>query len=179
MAKCKLTPDVSNAILGFIARGSTDAMACDAAGVDQSTFYRWIRNGEDAKSGVYHQFSQNLKKARAAAFQSNLDQIRRAATEKQILKTTRITTHPDGTETKVEELKETPKQWQAAAWLLERKYPELFSRNRTVQDAEDDKPLPWTGNEDADQDIGKLTRELEEYTEKQNAELEALETQGE
>ena len=174
MAKSKLNPETSKVILEFIAQGSTDKMACEAAGIDPSTFRRWVAQGEAAKSGIYHTFSLSLKKARAEAFHRNLNEIKKAATEKQILKTTRITTHPDGTQTKFEEYKETPKQWQAAAWLLERKYPADFGRNRTAQDTDENQPLPWTDDPAGDADIGKLTRELEEMTAKQNAELEKL-----
>ena len=172
MAKCKLTPETSKVILGFIAQGSTEKIACQAAGIDESTLTRWKQDGKAAKSGKFHIFYMALKRARAAAFQSNLNEIRRAATEKQVLKTIKVTHHPDGTKTTVEEYKETPRQWQAAAWLLERKYPADFGRNRTQDTGEDNQPLPWTGDDDHDADIGKLMSELEEMTAKKNAELE-------
>lgn len=143
MAKCKLTPEVSEAILDFISKGSTDKMACQAAGIDPSTFRRWVSRGESSKSGQFYAFYMALKKARTVAFHHNLDLIRKAATEKQTLKTIRITTHPDGTKTTVEESRETPKQWQAAAWILERKYPVDFSKNRPLENEFDNQPLPW------------------------------------
>jgi len=146
MAKCKLTPDVSDAIFDFISKGSTDKMACQAAGIDPTTFRRWVSKGENSKSGQFRSFYLSLKKARTVAFHHNLELIRKAATEKQTLKTTRITTYSDGTKTTVEEFKETPKQWQAAAWILERKYPANFSKNR-LQNHADDQPLPWPNDE--------------------------------
>ena len=143
MAKLKLTDERINTVLGLIARGSTDKAACEAAGIDASTFYRWARKGEIARSGQYCQFFHDLKKARAYAYQKHLSLIGRAASEKQELKTRKVTTHADGTQTIVEETREQAPAWQASAWLLERRYPQEFSKNRHLSDSEENKILPW------------------------------------
>ncbi len=57
--------------------------------------------------------------------------------------------------------KRTQRNWTASAWWLERRDPENWGRDRSGNDLDND-PLPWTGDEDLDVDIGKLQAELEE-----------------
>jgi hypothetical protein len=144
MARSKLTDEIVLTIFEFIAKGSTDDKACEAAGIQPATFYRWVKRGEKAKSGKYCVFCENLKRARVKAYQRHLALIERAAKGKTAIKTKRVTTHPDGKKTVVEETKELAPSWQASAWLLERRFPKDFSRNRDLLDTEENKPLPWS-----------------------------------
>lgn len=103
----KLTPRIVAAVLQNIANGGYVETACIAAGIVKQTYYNWLTRAEEDEESVYAEFVQLLEKARA---QAEMDCIR-------IIKSA------------------APDSWQAAAWLLERSYPERYGqRNRTTVD---------------------------------------------
>lgn len=85
--------------------------ACDAVGISHTTIMRWIKAGKryedlDGVGGnVYVVFVDAMKKAKAGFITRNMAIIRRAA----------------------------PRTWTAAAWLLERRLPELFALRQAEQ----------------------------------------------
>ncbi|MGI6483913.1 MAG: hypothetical protein ACOX08_11700 [Methanobacterium sp.] len=105
MAKLKLTPELEEEILNLIRAGNYAKDACLAVGIDESTYYRWLRTGEKAKSGKLYQFYQSIQKARAFARAHKLEKVNDAI--------------DDG-------------NWQAAAWWLERTDPEHWGRRSRV-----------------------------------------------
>ena len=72
-----------------------------AAGISDRTLYNWKERGQNAKSGIYFQFLQALKKAEAEGEGMLITRIQKEAKE--------------GT-------------WQAAAWILERRHPDRWAR---------------------------------------------------
>ncbi|NOZ27976.1 MAG: transposase [Chloroflexi bacterium] len=104
--RTKLTPEVQEKICNFVRQGLTYEVAARAAGISESTFYRWRRRGEGARSGKFRQFWEALKKAEAEAESSLVQQIQKEAR--------------GGT-------------WQAAAWILERRYPERWAKRDRVE----------------------------------------------
>ena len=52
MRKLKLTYDIVEQAVQLKRDGLCDADTIAALGVHQSTFYRWLKGGEEAKSGV-------------------------------------------------------------------------------------------------------------------------------
>lgn len=106
MAKLKLTPELEEEILNLIRAGNYAKDACLAVGIDESTYYRWIRTGKEAKSGKLYKFYQSIQKARAFARALKLEKIQDAI--------------DDG-------------NWQAAAWWLERTDPDHWGRRQRVE----------------------------------------------
>lgn len=104
MRPSKFTPEARAAIIEAIAEGNTRAVAAACAGVDVSTFYRWMAEGEEALTGQRREFFEAVKKAEADAIAAMVAIIRKAA----------------------------PTSWQAAAWWLERKYPDEWGRKDRV-----------------------------------------------
>ncbi len=98
--KTKLTPEVQKRICEIIRAGNFAATAASVVGIDESTFYRWMSEGEKATRGQYREFRNAVKKASAEAEQKNVKYIQSAA----------------------------PKNWQAAAWWLERRNPDTWGR---------------------------------------------------
>lgn len=95
----KLTPELQRTIVTAITGGNYIETAAAMAGVNKDTLYHWFRLG--AKSpGIYRVFSDAVEKALAQAETRDVLLIGRAA--------------------------ET--QWQAAAWRLERKFPQRWGR---------------------------------------------------
>lgn len=97
----KLTPQVQARIVQAIVGGNDITVAAAYAGIHRDTFYYWLERGRAAKRGIYSDFSDAIEKAQADAETRNVALIAKAA--------------QDGT-------------WTAAAWWLERKYPERWGR---------------------------------------------------
>jgi IS30 family transposase len=99
----KLTPEVEEALVASYRAGVPAKFACEAAGVDTSTVYRWLRFGEKADDGPERQLFLALKKARAVGIRSRLKRVTAAAKKG---------------------------AWQADCWVLERTHPDQFGSDR-------------------------------------------------
>lgn len=91
----KLTPQVQQKIVEAIRAGNYVSVAAQYAGIDRSTFYRWMERGENSRSGKYRSFFLAVRQAESFA------EVRAVA----ILQS---------------EMKEN---WRAALSYLERKFP--------------------------------------------------------
>ena len=112
MRRTKLNPEIAKAVVEAITAGNTHSVACDYAGISESAFYNWIKRGRDAVEAVdsdeeipdseliYVEFMEGVKKATANAVARNVLIIQKAA----------------------------KRSWQAAAWWLERRFPQDFGR---------------------------------------------------
>jgi len=103
--KSKLTKELIKEAYKLVAAGNYDKDVYPILGIDKSTWYRWLSEGEKAKSGLKREFYETIKKAEKEAIARNVALIQRAAQEG---------------------------NWQAAAWWLERKYFEDWGRKDKV-----------------------------------------------
>lgn len=102
----KLTPEVRERLLDAIRSGVTYEVACSHAGIAYSTLRNWVTAAEQgAGDPIKLELLDALKKAEADAEVTCIARIREAA---------------------------TGGQWQAAAWLLERRHPERWARRDRV-----------------------------------------------
>lgn len=101
----KLTPEVQEKICNAIRAGNYYEAACAYAGIDYSTFRRWMIKGEKTKKGKYHEFCEAVKKAEYEA------EMRLVAMWQ----------------------KHMPDNWQAIATFLERRFPERWARRLDVK----------------------------------------------
>lgn len=108
MAKFKLTYQLVEKAVELKRQGLNDCDIAAAIGVCKQTFSKWINHPE---TKVQRELSEQLKKAESDYKACLLNTIRDAALAKNSF-------------------------WTAAAWLLERKYPEEYSQNR--KSAEDE-----------------------------------------
>lgn len=99
----KLTPELQAKIAGAIAAGNYQETACELAGIHPSTFYLWMARGEGGRK-PYSEFFEAIKKAEAAAEAKRIQQITKASDT----------------------------DWKAAAWYLERRYPDRWGRRDRV-----------------------------------------------
>ena len=118
-AKLKLTRKLVDQIVELKRDGLCDADIIAAIGVNQSTFYRWLKDGEDAKSGVKRALCTELKKAESEYKRSLLTTIKSAAMSR-------------------------AQYWTAAAWLLERKYPMEYGKMERKAEESDNAPVQLT-----------------------------------
>lgn len=101
----KLTPQVRERVEQAMRAGSYAIAACRAAGIAESTFYRWLERGEEEESGIYREFHDAIRKAEAEA------EVRAAAT---------VT-------------KAMGSDWRAAIALLERRFPSRWRRHLSTE----------------------------------------------
>ena len=94
-----LTPETGERIIGFLRLGNYIETACNASGIHKDSFYEWLKR---AKTGEepFAKFASQVDEAVALAEARDLQTIQKASGE----------------------------QWQAAAWRLERRYPERWGR---------------------------------------------------
>ena len=123
----KLTPDVEKRITDAIRVGSTYTLAAQYGGVSYDAFNDWMNRGQQARSGKFYQFYHNVKKAEADGAMKWLAVIDKASAE----------------------------QWQAAAWKLERRYPQDYGRTVHEHQGKDGGPIvvvAWGDNDGDDSD---------------------------
>ena len=112
--KPKITEDLIKIICELKVKGMSNKDICMAVGIHEATLYRWL-NKPSAR--LHRVLSEEFKKAEARYKQELLDTIRGAALAKR-------------------------QYWTAAAWLLERKYPEEFGRPETRKTAVESEDAP-------------------------------------
>jgi hypothetical protein len=100
MRPTKLTPAIRDGIVEAVELGATWEAAAQSTGIGVSTLREWRRRGEVGEE-PFVALLADLQKAEGASIARSLRVIRQAA---------------DGG------------QWQAAAWLLERRYPADYGR---------------------------------------------------
>jgi hypothetical protein len=129
----KLTPEIQAAIVARVEAGNYPEYAVESVGISASTYYSWMRKGKKAKSGPFLQFSKAVKKAKATEQIENVLHIKQAMKGGKLIERTTIT-KKDGTTQTTE--KYSQGIWQAASWLLERKYPHLWALREAKRNAE-------------------------------------------
>lgn len=116
-APTKLTPELHERIISLVRGGNYIETAAQACGITSGTLHDWLRRGgknDPADGGIYPNFSRAVEKAIGEAEARDVLTIGKAA----------------------------EKQWQAAAWRLERKNFKKWGRKDYVEHAGDpDKPL--------------------------------------
>ena len=93
--RSKFNAEARRRIIQAIQTGCTYELAAQYAGISRGTLWLWLQKGEQQKSGAYRTFLNEFKKAEARCCVGSLAVIQKAA--------------QDGT-------------WQAAAFLLERRF---------------------------------------------------------
>jgi transposase len=96
-----LTPAVQKDIYNAIAAGAYVSTAAAIGGISERTLFAWMRRGAEEPDGIYGQFVQSIKKGLAMAEMKYVLVIGEAAKE----------------------------HWQAAAWMLERRFRKNWARN--------------------------------------------------
>ena len=109
----KLTEEVTERILSAIRAGNYPAVAARAAGIAESTFYRWMEQGRAAERGAHRAFYEAVKDAEAEGEAHAVAILRR----------------------------EMKGDWRAAVALLERRHPERWRRRERREPlAADERP---------------------------------------
>jgi transposase len=110
----KLTASVIKKIVEAIKAGATHEHAAQYAGIHVATFYDWKAKA-DAGEEAFAEFAEALKTAEGKGAVELLKKIQSAA--------------------------EDPKYWAAAAWILERRHPDTYGRQRIEHTGKDGGPI--------------------------------------
>lgn len=100
----KLTDETIEKICEAIRAGSYPESAAEFAGISVRTFWRWFDRGTKVRSGIYKRFVRAVQKAERDGEVALAAMVRKGA----------------------------PKDWRAAAFLLERRYAERWARKEQV-----------------------------------------------
>lgn len=103
--KSKLTPELIAQVETALKAHNTVEATCEMLAISKETFYKWIREGEAARSGMKADFSDAVKRAQGMS---------------QVVLVNAISKDPS---------------WQAKAWLLERMYPKRYGRRQLIAHA--------------------------------------------
>ena len=99
-----LTPTLRDKFCALVEEGHWLRTAAAACNIDESTVYSWIRRGK-AGENPYAEFYDQLEQANAKVEQEALGKVRAAG----------------------------KKQWKAAAWILERRFPERYGQTVRIE----------------------------------------------
>jgi hypothetical protein len=119
----KLTPELQQSIVDRIIAGNFPEFAAQSLGITPRTYYGWMRRGKQAGKGMFFQFLQAVIKARATDQVENVLFVKRGMKGGQVVERRTITKR-DGTQEVIEKFSKG--EWQAGAWMLERKFPHLW-----------------------------------------------------
>lgn len=98
--RSKLTPERQEGIVQALKAGNYLEVAARANGIDQSTLHDWVNRGEREKTGKYAEFAKAIRDAEAFAENRCVTLVATAAQT----------------------------DWKAAAWFLERKHAQKWSK---------------------------------------------------
>jgi len=127
--KTKLTPELQEEVVKRIRAGNYIQVSCEAVGIGVSTYFEWLKKGEEGKK-PYTEFTEAIKKAESEA------QVNYVAT---------VASHATD-------------QWQAAAWCLERRFPDKWGRRDR---------LDIKGEITAEKKVDKIEEKFSHMTEKE------------
>ncbi|WP_414469279.1 hypothetical protein [Methanobacterium sp. ACI-7] len=100
----KLTPEIQKDIVNLIKAGNYVDITCVIVGINKSTYYDWMKRGKESRRpNRYRTFYEEVTKAHAIC-EARLVAI-------------------------ISKAEET--YWKAAAWKLERRYPEKWGKPKT------------------------------------------------
>jgi len=141
------TPEITEVICERIAGNYSKESAAIFAGISSRTMYAWLAKGRGEKpKPVYKQFLQGVEKALAESKARSIATIERARDTthkkhvKKVVQTRELiikgVSATEITTTETHDVIEVA-NWQPAAWLLERRFPDEFGR-RDRRDEEDE-----------------------------------------
>lgn len=129
----KFSEETCKLILQGVLNGLSKEEAARFAGIHYDTFRRWEIKADRERSGLWHDFFEDVKKARAQLHADCLASIHKARRGGDKVEEVReVMKHGEVVERTTIRRVLGP-QWQAAAWILERDCPERWARRTRVE----------------------------------------------
>jgi hypothetical protein len=126
----KITTEVADKIIELLEAGNSRRVSALSSGISYDTLRRWIRLGREGDE-LYIPFMHKVKKAEAVSESWYVDKVRLAAMGGSVtrrIEVTKVDREGNTTTTVTEDV--LPSQWQAAAWKLERTYPDRWGKDK-------------------------------------------------
>ena len=101
--------------------------AVELAGITVSQHYNWMKMGLDKKNKKFYQYRKAIIRFRARREKEALEVIRSAQNGGQKIKEVKVHIGGKYGREVTRIVKTTPPKWHAAAWYLERLYPEQYA----------------------------------------------------
>ena len=106
MAKTKLTPQLQEEFCKAIENGASILGACGHVKITEKTYYNWIDKANEAKTRTkFVKFQEAVETAKMKAL-FNFEQVIVSA---------------------------SMEHWQAAAWMLERRHPNIYGKKEKIE----------------------------------------------
>lgn len=151
--KTKLTPEIQQVICEAIRLGLTYSAACDLAGIDFTTFTRWVQWGKEQSKGQFYLFYKAVNESNAIAKLALIKRVQAAANEHNVETVKRITgLGEDNKEILIKEERVTSREWdwRAAAWILERRFKNDYGPSLNLGKMSDSELLDFIAGEVAE-----------------------------
>lgn len=99
-----MTDEVVEQLCKLISLGNYEGVAAQAVGISRATLIDWKKRGKKSTHGMYREFWLRFQKAKAEFITRATARIQKIAFDAD------------------------SKSWQALAWMLERRYPQLYGK---------------------------------------------------
>ncbi len=134
----KLTAKRKATIIELLSKGATDKDVCASVGIDESTFYGWLKDGREKRSPTKIEFLEAVTRARASARLVAVESVRSGMLPIEIISETQETI----TETRLTKdgkpyeysktinkrmVQQQPGDWRAGIEYLKRRDPEHWT----------------------------------------------------
>lgn len=139
----KLTSKRKEQIIELLSKGATDKDVCAVVGIDESTFYNWLKDGREKKSQSKIEFLEAVSRARAEARLVAINSLRLGMLPSQVVvdatetvRETRLNSKGqpysyERTETR-RQITQQPGDWRAGESFLKRRDPEHWSERLVI-----------------------------------------------
>lgn len=132
----KLTKEIIEKITTAMRNGAYVETAVAYCGISKDSFYRWLRMANtDSENGLYRALSYAIERAWAEAEMKDVEAITKAVEgspdQLAIDENGRVITDAHGYPVVAQY--GLPPNWRAAAWRLERKFPDKWGRKTKVE----------------------------------------------
>jgi len=107
--KLKLTKELIDAVCQLVKKGVPAKYICSMLRIGETTFYRWLEQGQRDEKGIYREFWESIQSARGEFIQTAIDNMKLVGYD----------------------------DWKMWSWLLERLYPSDFRPNIQVEAKEE------------------------------------------
>lgn len=141
-----ISQDIIDKIANAVRAGNYIETAAAYAGISKDSLYKWLKKGAKSRNSpnplsedeLYRSFSYAMEKALADSEAHDVAVIAQAARGGAIIGRKTITKHTVGDDGRPIETTTTEEDlaapvWQAAAWRLERKFPEKWGRRERIE----------------------------------------------